>query len=187
MRIAADLANRALEGEGWAREKLAAHAGRTLRFVVGAARAGFSLDADGRLAASDAAPDLTLTINPLRLPALLADPRRWSELVTAEGDSELSATLAELAPTLPWFVERWLAAALGPVLGQQFAEAGRRAFALPGYAAQRIGEALARYIGEESRLAVRSAEARVFAADVAAVVARVDALAARVDALASVS
>lgn len=183
MSIAADFANRALEGEDWARAKLAAHAGRTLRLHAGPVRVGFALDAEGRLAASDTAPDLTLTISPLRLPALLAEPRRWSELVAAEGDSALAATLAELAPALPWFVERWLASALGPLAGQQVADAGRRLLALPDYAAQRISESLARYVGEEARLAVRAAEVRVFAADIAAVAARVDALAARVEAL----
>jgi ubiquinone biosynthesis protein UbiJ len=182
MSIAADFANRALEGEDWARQKLAAHAGRTLRFQAGPARVGFALDTEGRLAASDAAPDLTLTISPLRLPALLAEPARWSELVASEGDSALAATLAELAPALPWFVERWLSDALGPLAGQQVADAGRRLLALPEYAARRIGESLARYVGDEARLAVRTTEARAFAKDVAGVAARVDALAARVDA-----
>ena len=183
MSIATDLANRALEGEDWAREKLAAHAGKTLRFHVGPARVGFALDTQGRLAASDAAPDLTLTISPLRMPALLAEPARWNELVASEGDGALSATLSELAPAFPWFVERWLASALGPLAGQQAADAGRRLLTLPEYAARRIGESLARYIGYEARLAVRTSEARAFATDVAGVAARVDALAARVDAL----
>lgn len=183
MSIAADFANRALAGEDWARQKLALHAGRTLRLQAGPARVGFALDAEGRLAASDASPDLTLTISPLRLPALLAEPARWNELVASDGDSALAATLAELALALPWFVERWLSNALGPLAGQQVAEAGRRLLALPEYAARRIGENLARYVGDEARLAVRRAEARAFATDIDAVAARVNALAARVDAL----
>jgi ubiquinone biosynthesis protein UbiJ len=183
MSIAADFANRALEGEDWARQKLAAHAGRTLRFDAGPARVCVALDAEGQFAASDAAPDLTLTISPLRLPSLLAEPARWSELVASEGDSALAATLAELAPALPWFVERWLSDALGPLAGQQVADAGRRLLTLPEYAARRVGESLARYVGDEARLAVRAAEARAFATDIAGIAARADALAARVDAL----
>ena len=182
MSIAADFANRALEGEDWARQKLAVHAGRALRFRAGPARVDFALDAEGRFAASDAAPDLTLTISPLRLPALLAEPARWNELVVSEGDVALAATLAELALALPWFVERWLSSALGPLAGQQIADAGRRLLALPEYAAGRIGESVARYVGDEARLAVRRAEARAFATDIDAVAARVDALAARVEA-----
>lgn len=183
MSFAADMANRALEGEDWAREKLAAHAGRTLRLQIGPAHAGFAVDAEGRLAASDAAPDLVLTVSPMRLPALLAEPRRWNELVACEGDNALAATLAELSLALPWFVERWLSGALGPVAGQQVADAGRRLLALPEYAAQRIGESFVRYVGDEAQLAVRKREASGLAADIAAVATRVDALAARVDAL----
>src|SRR5215472_1186405 len=138
MSLAADFANRALEGEDWARKRLAAHAGRTLRLRVGPASAAFALDAEGRFAASDAAPDLDLAVSPLRLPTLLAEPARWNELVSATGDSALSSTLSELALSLPWFVERWLSAVLGPMAGQQAADAGRRLLVLPEYAAQRI-------------------------------------------------
>lgn len=183
MSLAADAINRALEDESWAREKLGAHAGRTLRIVVGPIRRTFAIDADGRLSAGEAAPDLTLTISPLRLPTLLAQPERWNEWVAAEGDSALAATLAELALTLPWFVERSLARLLGPIAGQQVADAGRRLLALPEYAAQRFGESLGRYVAEETRVVIGAAEARAFAAEVAAIAARVDALAARVEAL----
>ncbi len=181
MTLAADVINRVLEREGWAREKLAAHAGRTLRIDVGPASRTAAIAADGRLSQSEAAPDLTLTISPLRLPALLAQPERWNQFVAAEGDAALNGTLAELALTLPWFVEELCARAFGRVAGQQVADLGRRLLALPGYAAERFGESLASYVGDETRLAVGNAEARAFAAEIAAVAARVEALAARID------
>jgi ubiquinone biosynthesis protein UbiJ len=181
--IATDFANRALESEAWAREKLAKHVGRTVRFDVGPAHLTFGVVADGKLAPSDAAAHLVLTIEPLRLPALLADPSRWSELVTAEGDEPLAGTLAELAPTLPWFVERTLARALGPIAGQQLADAGRRLLTLPEYASERFADSVARYVGGESRLAVRAPEVHSFTAEAAELSARVDALAKRIDAL----
>jgi ubiquinone biosynthesis accessory factor UbiJ len=181
--IATDFANRALEGEAWAREKLAAHGGKTLRFEVGPVRVAFAIDAEGRLAASDAAPDLSLGIDPIRLPGLLAEPSRWTEVVGAEGDAALAETLAELAPTLPWFVERLLARALGPIAGQQVADAGRRLLAFPEYAGERVAESFARYVGDEARLAVRTAEAERFAGEVGVLATRVDALASRIDAL----
>ena len=183
MTLAADVINRVLEREGWARERLAAHAGRTLRLDVGPASRTAAINADGRFAHSEAAPDLTLTISPLRLPALLAQPERWNQLVAAEGDAALNATLAELALTLPWFVEEVCAKAFGRVAGQQVADFGRRLLALPGYAAERFGESFASYVGDEARLAVGNAEARTFAAEIAALAARVDALAARIDAI----
>ena len=185
MSIAADFANRALESEAWARDKLAAHAGKTMRLDVGPARIGFAVDAEGRLAASEtAAPDLTISIEPLKFPSLLAQPTRWGELARAQGDAALAATVAELAPTLPWFVERLLARLLGPIAGQQVADAGRRLLTLPEYAGERIADSVARYVGDEARLAVRRAESLRFAADVAELAARLDALVSRIEKIA---
>ncbi len=91
MTLAADAINRVLEREGWAREKLAVHAGRTLRINVGPASRTFAIAADGRFSAGDAAPDVTLTISPLRLPALLAQPEREIEIVAAEEEIAVNA------------------------------------------------------------------------------------------------
>ena len=185
MRLDLDAINRALEGESWARDKLARHAGRGVRLTVGPLERDFAIDAAGRLAPTSSEPDLKLSISPLRLPALAAAPERWSELVLSEGDTALAATLAELAATIPWFVERTFSAFLGPVLGQQVADAGRRLLALPGYAGTRIGASVGRYVGDEAKLAVGETEARSFAAEVAALATRIDALEARVAALGS--
>ena len=185
MNFSAELINRTLDRETWARDRLAAHAGRVVRFVVGPARVNYAIDDGGRLRGATAAPDLTLTISPLRLPGLLAKPGRWQELVAADGDAPLAATLAELALTLPMFVEQAFARALGPVIGQQLATAGRQLLSMPEYAAQRFGNSVARYVGEEADVAVRASEARAFASDVGALAADVDALAARIDALAA--
>jgi len=54
---------------------------------------------------------------------------------------------------------------------------------LPGYAAERFGESVARYVRDEARLAVGATEARSFSDEVAALAARLDALGRRVDAL----
>lgn len=184
MQVAATFANRALERESWARARLAAHAGRTVRIAVGPATVALTVAASGLLEAAQAAPDLTLTISPLRLPTLLAQPERWSELVTADGDAVLAATLAELAQTLPWFVEREFARFLGPIVGTRVADTGHHLLALPDYAAQRLSESIASYVRDEADLAVRGSEVRAFAAEIEALATRVDALAARIDALA---
>jgi ubiquinone biosynthesis protein UbiJ len=181
--LALDLANRLLERESWAREKLAAHASRTVRIDVGPVSRVFTIDADGRLREGEPVPNLTLTISPLRLPTLLAQPERWTELVAAEGDASLAATLAELALTLPWFVEELFARAFGRAAGQQLADIGRRLLMLPGYAAERFGDSVANYVGEEAQLAVSAVEAKDFAAEVAVLVARVDALGERIESL----
>ena len=185
MKLAIDALNRTLERERWARDKLAAHAGRTVRIEVGLVGSQFAIDAEGRLADSSADPDLTLTISPLQLPGLLAAPERWSQRVATEGDVALASTLGELASTLPWFVERTFAAFLGPIVGQQVADAGRRLLEMSDYARERLTDGVMRYIGEETKLAVGIGQARSFADAVVATAARVEALEVRIDALSS--
>ena len=187
MTLAVDAINRALEGEDWARAKLATHVGHSFRLAVGPIERVFAIDAGGRLADGGTAADLSLRISPVKLPMLLAAPERWPELVDADGDAALATTLGELAGAFPWFVERTLASFLGPIVGQQVADAGRRLLAVPGYASGRFADSVARYVGEEARLAVGSAEAKSFADEVAATAARVDALEARIDALIGVA
>ena len=186
--VPAALANRVLAREQWARSSLAAHAGRSFKVVVGPATATMRIDASGSIEsalARDGTPDLTLTISPLRLPAFLADPKRWDALVAAEGDAALAATFKGLAETLPWFVERAFAEALGPIAGQFVADAGRRMLAFPGYAGARVGDSVASYVRDEVSLAATTAQARSFGDEIAETAARVDALAARVDTLAA--
>jgi ubiquinone biosynthesis protein UbiJ len=185
MSTGATLANRLLEREPWARERLAAHAGRRLRIVMGPLRRTYAIDSAGGIIDADGTdnPDLVITLSPLTVPALLAQPARWPQLVESSGDTALAATLAELAATLPMLVERGLTAALGPLLGVPLADAGARLLSMPGYAAQRFASSTGYYLAEETHILVGRAEARVRADDIAAMRDAVDALAARVDAL----
>jgi ubiquinone biosynthesis accessory factor UbiJ len=186
--VPAALANRVLAREQWARSCLATHAGRVFRVVVAPVATTMRIDATGSIepaSASDGTLDLTLTLSPLKVPSSLADPTRWDALVTVDGDPALAATLKGLAETLPWFVERAFAEALGPIAGQFVADAGRRMLAFPGYAGGRVGDSVASYVRDEVALAATSAEARSIGDEIAETASRVDALAARVDALAA--
>jgi ubiquinone biosynthesis protein UbiJ len=180
------VANRVLEREAWARERLAAFAGRVFVIRVGPVATAFHVETSGLVATMPLAgrtPDLTLRLSAFALPSFLADPLRWDHLVTADGDPALAATLKELAQTLPWFVEQAFAKALGPIVGQRVADAGRHLLAFPEYAASRVGASVAGYARDEAGLLASGDDGRSFAADVAAVVARVDALAERLAAL----
>jgi ubiquinone biosynthesis protein UbiJ len=185
---AAALANRLLEREAWARERLAGHAGRTFVVRIGPLATGLRIEASGRLAPmplADGAPDLTLTLSPLAVPSLLANPARWSELLVEAGDPALAATLRDLAQTLPWFVERTFAAAFGPIVGLRAANAGRTLLAFPEQAAARVAESLASYARDEAALLAGAAELDDLAVQSAALAERVDRLAERLDALAA--
>ena len=177
---AASLVNRALGNETWARERLAAHVGRTFAIAVGPARVALAIDAAGKLADATATPDVTITISPLRLPELLAQPERWNELASASGDAALVKTLGELAQTLPWFVERALSGAFGAIVGQQLADAGRRLLALPAYMATRTADSVASYVRDEAGVGVRAAAARGRSEEIAELAAHVDRLGERI-------
>jgi ubiquinone biosynthesis protein UbiJ len=178
--------NRALERAPWAREKLAAHAGRSFSAALGPLVAGFRILQDGRLEPASfagVAPDLHLRVSPMTLSSFLADPSRWNEFVVEEGDVALGGALKELALTLPWLVEDAFARAFGAVIGQRMADAGRQLLALPGYAAERIADSVASYARDEADLLARGDEMRTFAGQNAALASRVTALEARMDAL----
>jgi len=184
--VPAALANRVLAREQWARDSLKAYSGRSFKVVVGLVAAKMRIDDSGSIESAqmlDAAPDLTLRISPFALPSFLADPKRWDALVTARGDAALATTLKGLAETLPWFVERAFAEALGPIAGQFAADTGRRMLAFPGYAGERVGDSVASYVRDEVPLATTTVQARSFGDEIAETAARVDALAERVDAL----
>jgi ubiquinone biosynthesis accessory factor UbiJ len=185
---AAALANRVFERQAWAQERLAGHADRVFVVAVGPLSTALRVMASGRLegvALAGTTPDLTLTVSPIGIPSFLASPARWAEFVTAVGDPALAATLEDLAQTLPWFVEEMFAGALGPIVGQRLADAGRRLLAFPEYAAQRFSESVASYARDEAELVAGAGHFVDFAERATALAARVDALSARIDALAA--
>jgi ubiquinone biosynthesis accessory factor UbiJ len=177
--------NRVLAGEPWARERLVAHAGRTFLVRTGPVASGFRIDAGGLLesAPAAAAADLTLSLSPLDLAPLLADPRRWNEFVVEEGDVQLGGALKDIAATLPWFVEKLFARALGPVVGQRVAEAGRRMLGMPEYVASRMVANVGSYARDEAQLLAHPADMREFAGQTQTLESRVGTLDARIAAL----
>lgn len=187
MALASSAFNRVLADEPWARERLAAHAGRAFTLRVGPLTSGFRIDGQGALGSAPlvgTTPDLVLTLSPFNVPAFLANPGRWDEFVTEEGDVALAGTLKELAQTLPWFVEKLSARALGPIVGQRIADAGRRALELPEYATRRIGENVGSYARDEVELLAHPADVRALGDEAQALAARIDGLEARIDAIA---
>jgi ubiquinone biosynthesis protein UbiJ len=178
--------NRLLERERWARERLAASAGRTFLLRVGPVTSVYRVGPRGLLESiplSGATPDLTVTLSPFDVAAFLADPRRFNELVAQRGDPVLAATLAELAATLPWFVEQSFARAFGPIAGQRVADAGRRLLAFPEYAARRVAANVGNYARDEVRVLAHPADLRTLCEETAFLDARIDALAGRIAAL----
>ena len=188
MALANSAVNRMLADEPWARERLAPHAGRMFMVRVGPVATGFRIAADGSLddaPLAGATPDLVLSLSPLNVPSFLADPGRWNELVVEEGDVELGGALKELAQTLPWFVEKLCARALGPIVGQRVADVGRRMLQVPEYAATRLAENVGTYARDEAQVIAHPADFRALVEQTTLLAERVDALGARLQRLAA--
>ena len=187
MALASSAVNRVLAGEPWALERLAAHAGRSFSLRVGPLDTAYAIDGKGALETArrtGATPDLVLTLSPFNVPAFLANPARWNEFITEQGDVGLGGTLKELAQTLPWFVEKLCARALGPIVGQRIADAGRRALELPEYASRRIGENVGTYARDEVEVLAHPADMKRLGDETQTLGRRIDALEARVEAIA---
>ncbi|HEX8739507.1 MAG TPA: hypothetical protein VF925_05140 [Casimicrobiaceae bacterium] len=195
MSLAARTLNRWLEDEPWARERLAAHAGRSFAIDVGPSESRFAIAADGTLADAPSpatspttppatsptpSPDLRLRLSPLAVPAFLANPARWGEFVTAEGDVALADTLRELAPTLPWLVEADFARTLGPIAGKRIADAGRSALGVPGHVAERLIANAGSWARDEAQLLAHPARLRELAAEIDALSGRAAAIETRI-------
>lgn len=184
----ARFANQMLERETWARQRLAVHAGRTFVLVAAPVVAPFRIGDTGLLedyALADGPADLRLTIQPWSVPGLLADPSRWNDVVTSDGDASLAATLRELAQTAPFWIEQFLSRWLGPIAGQRVADAGRQALALPEHTFERLAGSVLGYLREQTSLVASGEEARVFAEQTAVLAQRVNDLELRLDALAA--
>ena len=179
--LAAGVVNRTLAGEQWAREKLATHAGQIFALESGPLSASYAIGDDGSLAvaAAGAAPSLTLTVSPLALPPRGAAPAGGGGRVPGEGAPQLAKGVEELALTFPWFVERAFVAALGPIVGQRVADAGRTLLSIPGEISRRAVASLGDFAGESNLVASRT-ELEALAQGTADADARTEALAARV-------
>lgn len=186
MNVAAMLANRMLERESWARQRLCVHGGRSFAMISGPVVAAMRIDQSGLLASyalAEGAPDLRLSISPWAVPGFLSDPSRWDSAVTAEGDAALASTLRELAQTTPFWVEQLFSRLLGPIVGLRLAGAGRHALAFPDHAAERIAGSVASYLRDQTGMFASGEDARLFAEQVAVIDQRAQVLAARLDAL----
>ncbi len=82
-------------------------------------------------------------------------------------------------------MEKLCAQALGPIVGQRVADAGRRMLQVPEYAAARVAENVGSYARDEAQVLAHPADFRTLVDETTLVASRVDALEARVDALAN--
>ncbi|MCD0506239.1 ubiquinone biosynthesis accessory factor UbiJ, partial [Bordetella petrii] len=125
--------NTLLAREAWARERLARHAGKTVRFAVGGFAGGLAINSEGYADQADQAvvPDVTLTVDPAKLNPLRLLPGQErpdvAEATHIEGEAALARVVADLAANLRWDPEDDLARVVGDIPAARLVAGARAA------------------------------------------------------------
>jgi ubiquinone biosynthesis protein UbiJ len=161
-------ANHLLESAPWARDKLSAHAGKTVLFDVFPARLAFVVAANGRLqpALPEASPAVTIRLSHLTLIEVLADGEEAWRKAEVVGDTDFAAVISQVASNLRWDVEEDLSRVVGDIAAHRMAQAGRAAAAWPKQAAVSMAENAAEYLTEEKAVLVTPLQAAEFMREV---------------------
>ena len=180
--------NALLRREPWARERLAAHAGKSLRLTAGDPwTLHCAITSDGGLQTCDRAvvPDVVLSIPPERRRDL---PGAWRTGGLAgvtgqahiQGDAGLAHLVSDLARTLRWDVEDDLSRVVGDVAAVRLTRGARELAGGLQQTARRAQDTLGEYLGEESGLAVRQSDFQTWQQTRQSLESRLDRLDARV-------
>ena len=179
--------NALLRRESWARDRLAGHAGKSLRLTAGDPwTLQCAIASDGTLQACDPAvvPNVVLSIPPERRRDL---PGVWrtdglagiTGLAHIQGDAGLAHLVSDLARGLRWDVEDDLSRVVGDVAAVRLTQGARELAGGLRQAARRAEDNLGEYLGDESGLGVREADFRVWQHDCQRLDDRLDRLDAR--------
>ncbi|WP_019936973.1 SCP2 domain-containing protein [Bordetella sp. FB-8] len=187
-RLAAGALNALLGREPWAGERLARHAGKTVRFAWGRQRLSLTLSSDGRVSPADEAivPDVVLTLRSekIRLAGLpAAGLPDFAEVTHISGDAGLAQVVGDLARDLRWDPEDDLARVMGDIPASRLVSGARAAASGVRDVGSRLAANLAEYLSEETATLTGRPALAQHVLDVAQLQADADALERRIGAL----
>ncbi len=182
--------NRVLSDYPAAKKQLATAAGKVVLVRVGALSMRLTFTGDGKLApvgdsTLDADIDLTISIPIAALPGLAAKTAHAFNQIKFDGDSELAATLSDIARNVEWDSEADLARWVGVVAAQRIAGGAKGARAWGKDAAARLAANMAEYLVEEKHAFVSRRTLETFTQENEQLRDDLARLAARLDKLAS--
>ncbi len=177
--------NHVLRQQAWARDRLRAHAGRTVRVVVvsplGPVASGARIADDGTLeVASVDAPTVTLTLTPSvdALFGLLREgPRGLTGALKVDGDVMVAAAVGEIAQHLRWDVEEDLSRVFGDRVAHRVGETARDGARQAEDLRGRVESGVRQFLVQEDRQLVGREEMRTLTdalRDLEAVVGRLE-------------
>jgi len=161
------LLNHLLGQAAWARDTLAPHAGRSVRFAVAPLAATLTVGSDGLLRAAETGgePDVTITLPgdaPLRA---LQGGEALMAAAHVSGAAEFANDLGVVLRHLRWDAEEDLSRLVGDIAAHRLAGAFRAFAAWQMQAAGRLADNIGEYLVEERQLFVRPSELAQFAAE----------------------
>lgn len=146
--------NHLLRSASWARDALARHAGKTVRFEVFPFAVALTVLDSGEVApaGADAAPAATVKLVPgLMLRLAASDESAWRE-IDITGDTDFASAIHHVTRNLRWDVEEDLSRVFGDIAAHRMAETGRTFQRWGEQAVENTGRAFAEYWTEEQPL-----------------------------------
>ncbi|MDB5730006.1 MAG: sterol-binding protein, partial [Noviherbaspirillum sp.] len=161
--------NHLLSHEPWAREKLAAHAGKVAAIDAGIVTVRLKAMHGGtvQVAVQNDIPDVTIRIKLSDLPLIAQNRERAFSYVNVEGDADFANTISQLANSLRWEVEEDLARFIGDIPATRIVTGARSVLGAARSTQRKLAENLSEYFLEEKPLLVRPHSVNEFADDVA--------------------
>jgi len=156
VRLWANAFNALTRQQPWAAQRLAAHAGQTLRIRLGGFKVTFTIGHDGTLFAADAAvvPDVVLELvaEKLSWAALLAPDARTdiAQWVHVTGQAALAQVVSDLARDLRPDLEDDLARWLGDIPARRLTQSVKGVLTCAQSLAKGLADNLAEYLSEEN-------------------------------------
>ena len=149
--------NHVLAQHPWARDKLAPHAGKTVRVEAPPLALSFTVGAAGDIASSPLPKpaDVSFRIKAAQIPLMLADPDNALRLVQLSGDAEFAQVIAVLMRELRWDAEEDLSRIVGDVPAYRAMRSARTFAAWSRDASQRLAGTTAAFLVDEEPILVR--------------------------------
>ena len=148
--------NHLLAQEPWARDRLAAHAGKVACFDGGALSVKLKVAPDGMLCAAAEEPsNVTIRIKLADLPLIMQNRERAFSYVKVEGDADFANTISLLSQSLRWEVEEDLSKWVGDIAAARIAAGARAVIENARSTQKKVAENIAEYLLEENPTLVR--------------------------------
>lgn len=177
--------NHLLVQEPWARDKLAAHAGKSACFDAEIAAFTMAVAADGMLesATENSAPDVTIRIKAADLLLIAQNRERAFSYVKIEGDADFANTISQMSQSLRWEAEADLAKIFGDITAVRMVSTAKAVFETAKSTQTKVAENVAEFLLEEKPMLVRPQAVADFASDVVKLRDDVERLGKRVEKL----